>query len=1607
MKQEGRIAPSGAGSKKKVRELPRILVVDDSDESLRLFSTIFKNKGYRVSTAANGKEALQKLRKVPADLILSDILMPVMDGFRLLQECKADPALSHIRFVFLTAAFTDKKDEELGLKLGADAFLRKPIEPDQLTQALAEVLSGKPTTKKRGRKPKEDKHNRESVLYTAALMQKLEQKMESLEEEISERKKAESALAKSEEQYRLLFNTMDQGVMCWAEGSVISANPAAARILGLAPEDLLGRTAADPLWKAFHDDGSDFDADDFPVTVAAKTGRPVRDVTMGFFSGRDDKFHWIRVSALPQFHPGEGRPYQVYATFEDITDRFFAFKALQESESRMSAILENTQDAMSSVDRDFHLIAANNNARRLYNMLYGATLVEGMDIRSAMPRENADFWTEAGNRVLIGEKVTLERRYDFTHNATYFEYSLSPIISASGRIMGASISARDITERKNAEQQIKKSEELFRKAVQSTTDIVWDWDMESGQVTWFGDIDGMLGYDHDEFPRTLEAWENALHPDDRGRVMAALNSHAETGEPYNVEYRIIRRDGSLRNWIDRGLVVYDENDNIIRSVGACVDITEHRQSEARAKIRRDLAMKLAGHIDMDKALRYCMDAAIEISGFDLGVIYILDEKSGDFKAECHRGGSKYLEEHYSVLKADSADAHLISKGRPFYVTAAEFTPPFKEKLRPEGFTFDATIPVLYQERVIASLGIYSHTKNSLPLVIRDSLEAIAADIGIIIDRLSSRQALQASEEKYRLVVENAREAIFVAQDGMLKFANQNTAGMIGYRQEDLSSIPFANLIHPDDREFVIDRHLRRLNGEAFEEVYSFRVVRSDGQIRWVEIQAVLIEWEGRPGTLNFLTDITERMQSEQRGRIRRDLALSLIGISDIETASRLCLDAAINIAGFDSGVVYIHDEETGDFRAVYYCGVSPALVEKLSVLPTGSKWAKLILKGKPLYVKSEEFTPPFDEQLKSEGFSFHATIPVRHGNRVIASLGVYSHVLPDMPAVVRNSLEAIAADIGIVIERIGTRRELQRSQESYNVIAENTSDAIWSMDKYLRYTYFSPSVQKQRGYTPEEMLNLRMEEVVTPSSIEKVINGVAGAISQLESHPGSGPVTYTGEMEVFHKDGSTLWTETSFTVTGDEQGKFDCLIGISRDITERKLAEKALIESEVRYRSLVETSSSGVAVADETGILTMVNDRLCQIYGYGRDEVLGRQFLDFIHPDDREKIALDFLEAVTKSQTLPAVEFRGVRKDGSTVWLFTNPSTLIIEGRLTGFSVIIQDITQLKQAEAALKESEQRYRSLFHHNPNAVYSLDLQGRFTSINAAAAVLSGYSEAEAEKMSLQQVIAPEYLETVRRNFAKACGGEPQANELAIITKNGKKIDCFVTSTPIIIDGKVIGVYGIGEDITGRKQAAEDLKAALEKASSTLDGTIDAIAMMSELRDPYTAGHQRMVSQLAVAIATELGVEADRIQDLAVAGLLHDVGKVYVPSEILSKPGKLTILELGLAKAHAEASYNIVRSIKFTGPIAYIVWQHHERIDGSGYPQGLAGDQIMLEARILAVADVVEAMVSHRPYRPALGLEKALDEITRNRAILYDAQVVDACLVQFNDKGFQFRD
>lgn len=209
----------------------------------------------------------------------------------------------------------------------------------------------------------------------------------------------------------------------------------------------------------------------------------------------------------------------------------------------------------------------------------------------------------------------------------------------------------------------------------------------------------------------------------------------------------------------------------------------------------------------------------------------------------------------------------------------------------------------------------------------------------------------------------------------------------------------------------------------------------------------------------------------------------------------------------------------------------------------------------------------------------------------------------------------------------------------------------------------------------------------------------------------------------------------------------------------------------------------------------------------------------------------------------------------------------------------------------------------------------------------------------------------------------------------------------------------------DISARKNAEREKQNILHDLRKALGGTIQVIARIVEIKDPYTAGHQKRVADLARSIATQMGLSKEQINAIRLAGSIHDVGKISVPSEILTKPGKLLDSEFELIKAHSQTGYEILKEIDFPWPIADIVLQHHERLDGSGYPQGLAGEKICMEARILNVADVVEAMATNRPYRPALGIKKALEEISRNRGRFYDPDVVDVCIRLFETKKYRF--
>lgn len=320
------------------------------------------------------------------------------------------------------------------------------------------------------------------------------------------------------------------------------------------------------------------------------------------------------------------------------------------------------------------------------------------------------------------------------------------------------------------------------------------------------------------------------------------------------------------------------------------------------------------------------------------------------------------------------------------------------------------------------------------------------------------------------------------------------------------------------------------------------------------------------------------------------------------------------------------------------------------------------------------------------------------------------------------------------------------------------------------------------------------------------------------------------------------------------------------------------------------------------------------------------------------------------------------------------------------------------------------YRFIVEHAGDGIYIASPDG-LEYVNPAFKEITGLGpeEIDVRSMDFLKFVHPEDRSVVMENLRAGKEGRaiPARHEIRGLPEGGKPRHFEIDTTPL--PGRPGRVLGILHDITERKQARDledHLQATLEKLRTSMHATTQAIAKIVEQRDPYTAGHQRRVADLGRAIAGELDLTGEQTDAIRLAGLLHDLGKIAIPAEILAKPTRLSDAELSLIRMHPRVAFEILKTIEYPWPIAEIIYQHHERIDGSGYPRGLAGAEILPEAKVLAVADVVEAMITDRPYRPARSLEYALDEIQRGKSVAFDGETVEACVRKFKEHGFSFR-
>ncbi|ATX79723.1 PAS domain S-box-containing protein/HDIG domain-containing protein [Mariprofundus aestuarium] len=524
-------------------------------------------------------------------------------------------------------------------------------------------------------------------------------------------------------------------------------------------------------------------------------------------------------------------------------------------------------------------------------------------------------------------------------------------------------------------------------------------------------------------------------------------------------------------------------------------------------------------------------------------------------------------------------------------------------------------------------------------------------------------------------------------------------------------------------------------------------------------------------------------------------------------------------------------------------------------------------------------------------------------------------------------------------------------------------------------------------------------ELFISDDIREEIKGVFDQLMNGEIDP----VEYY-ENEVITKTGKRRIIAFHNTILRDEQGKPSGVLFSGEDITEQKEAEAALRQ----FEHIVSSSTDMMAMLDSGFTYLSANPAYMKAFNKTQDEMIGHTVAEL------------FGEQFFNEIIRPKVErcLAGEEVNYQTWFDFPNSKTLymdihyypylVAENKVAGYIANARDITDQKRSEQRTLRQEVQAKRILETALDAFIQIDADGLIREWNPHAELIFGWKKEEVLGHALTESIIPQgnrqqHEEGIKHFLATGEGAVlNKVIEIEALHSDGHLLPIELS---IVVEKDNGDTYfnAFLRDITDKNRACDELLKSHFDLKDSLAGTVGAISKAVEARDPYTAGHQQRVAEIACAIAEEMGLDEGQIEGIRMGASIHDIGKIQTPAELLSKPTQLTKFEFQLIKEHTTIGYDILKDIKFPWPVADIAHQHHERVDGSGYPQGLKGDEICLEARIVAVADVVEAISSHRPYRAALGIDFALDEIKAKRGIFYDPEAVDACLKAYEDKRF----
>jgi PAS domain S-box-containing protein/putative nucleotidyltransferase with HDIG domain len=936
------------------------------------------------------------------------------------------------------------------------------------------------------------------------------------------------------------------------------------------------------------------------------------------------------------------------------------------------------------------------------------------------------------------------------------------------------------------------------------------------------------------------------------------------------------------------------------------------------------------------------------------------------------------------------------------------------------------------------------------LVMRD----VTAEHQAVTERNVLAQALQQAA---------VGTALTRAEAGLVvTYANTTLCELIGRSPDQLVGKPLEDLLQPGDGGSKPTLQGPIAGRESWQGEVS--LVTAGGQSIPVQLAlaAVLDESGLTTGYVATFSDLRMIKQTQQWNQMLREVIEELSAEADLDALGYKAVGAAVCLTGADLGTAVLLDPKSGLLFHHWRSGsetVNGASALERGFRPeeglTGLVLETACTQSVPDYPNFEHAVP----ELVQLGAHAVLIAPVQVGNRVVGGLAVVSC----QPGYIFSSdhipvLESIADQLGVAVHRQQLIDHLVESETRFRHVVDTVPDILFTLNpETLGLTLVSPAVTELLGFTPEAMIadpELWGRQLHADDR-ERVLTALADTLAH--------GTDLNLEMRFWHRDGETLrWFSGRAVVNRDAAGQAVELVGVVSDITARKHAEETLAAERDFVTTVLDTTAALLVVLAPDGTIVRCNRACLETFGYEAGDVEGRAVWQLFIPDEeRQQVQAVFAELV--AERVPSFhENEWVARDG-TRWLIAWSNTTLddADGSLRYVIATGVDITAKQAAERSLREANRALRTLSACNEILVRETDEPVLLQKICAAivdagefAAAWVGYTRDESP-LTVQLVTQAGLVADTGRGdctsgtLCQACPARTalqtarpvidNAIDLQVCARPWRQGDGIQTggslvALPLMHHDRPLGVlvifarepnafgrdevvllseladdlvYGIRSlrterDRTRLLEAQQQSNAQLQQ---TLVKTIESLAVALEKRDPYTSGHQQRVADLAVAIAQAMHLDAEQVEGIRLGALIHDVGKIYVPSEILNRPGRLTAAEFALIKTHSEVGFEIVQRVEFPWPVAQMIRQHHERLDGSGYPDGLRGDAIILEARVLAVADVVEAMTSHRPYRPGLGIDAALEEISLHRGTRYDPNVVDSCLKVFRDHGFAF--